>query len=153
VNDRRPFDPERDGPLISAYADGELDLEHRALVESWLEMDERARLELDRVVQMKAFTDHLALRPAPSESWEEFHRKVYNRGERSLGWTLFWGGVGVVALYVAVRLLVAIIALAVPVLVRLGLLIAGAGLLVLLVSTIRERIYARKRDRYDDVDR
>ena len=46
-----------------------------------------------------------------------------------------------------------IVALTVPVLVRLGLLVTGAGLLVLLVSAIRERIYTRKRDRYDDVER
>lgn len=153
MTERRPYDPEQDGPLISAYADGELDGEQRAMVESWLEMDERARRELDRIVQMKAFTDHLALRPAPHESWEGFHRKVYNRGERNLGWTLFWAGVGVVGLYVAVRLLVAIVALTVPILVRLGLLVAGAGLLVLMVSAIRERLYTRKRDRYDDVER
>ncbi|MEZ4389085.1 MAG: hypothetical protein R3D98_16190 [Candidatus Krumholzibacteriia bacterium] len=153
MTDRRPYDPERDGPLLSAYADGELDLADRALVESWLELDERARRELDRIVQMKAFTDHLALRPAPREAWEEFHRKVYNRSERSLGWSLFWIGAGCVALYVAVRLLIAIVALAVPVLVRLGLLAAGLGLLILLVSAIRERLFTRKRDRYDDVRR
>ena len=29
----------------------------------------------------------------------------------------------------------------------------GAGLLVLLVSALRERVFARKRDRYDDVER
>jgi len=139
--------------MISAYADGELDLEQRALVESWLEMDDRARQELDRIVQMKAFTDHLALRPAPQESWEEFHRKVYNRGERSVGWTLLWGGIGVVGIYVAMRVLFTILALAIPALVRLGLLVAGAGLFVLLISTIRERLFTRKRDRYDDVER
>lgn len=153
MTDRRPYDPERDGPLLSGYADGELDAEGRALVESWLEMDERARRELDRIVQMKAFTDHLSLVPAPEEAWEDFHKKVYNRSERSLGWTLFWVGAGCVGLYVAVRVLIAIVALAVPVLVRVGLLAAGVGLLILLISALRERLYTKKRDRYDDVRR
>lgn len=154
MSDLRPFDPERDGPLLSAYADGELDAqEDREQVERWLATDARAREELRRVVQMKAFTDHLALVPAPAEAWDEFHEKVYNRSERGLGWTLLGIGAAIVGLYVAVRLLTVILALAVPVMVRMGLLLAAIGLLVLLVSAVRERLFTRKRDRYDDVRR
>ena len=153
MSDLRPFDPERDGPLLSAYADGELEAADRAQVEAWLATDERAREELRRVVQMKAFTDHLALVPAPAEAWDEFHEKVYNRSERGLGWTLLSVGLAVVGLYVAVRILPFILSLALPAMVRIGLLLAIAGLLVLLVSAIRERLFTRKRDRYDDVRR
>jgi anti-sigma factor RsiW len=151
--DVRPYDPERDSPLLSGYADGELDPEDRTLVETWLERDDRARRELDRVVQLKAFTDHLALRPAPEESWEDFRRGVYNRSERGLGWVMFWAGAGVVGIYLLLRIIVVLAGLALPIVVRLGLLLAAVGLLVLLVSVVRERLHARKRDRYDDVSR
>ncbi len=149
----RPYDPGHDEPMLSAYVDGELSAEDHATVESWLERDERARTEVDRLVQMKAFTDHLALRPAPREAWDDFHGRFYTRRERSLGWILFWSGVGVVGLYIAARVILALVALALPLIVRLGLLAVAIGLLVLLISAVRERFFVRKRDRYDDVIR
>ena len=150
---RRPFDPEQDGPLLSAYVDGELDNEHRELVDAWVEDDTRARQEVERLVQLKTFTDHLVLREAPREAWDGFRDKVYNRGERGLGWLLLIIGVAVVGGYGLLRLAVVLLAAAIPVVVRLGVFIAGAGLLVLLVSVLRERLFTRKRDRYDDVVR
>ncbi|MBD3222044.1 hypothetical protein GF314_12465 [bacterium] len=150
---RRPYDPKHDEPMLSAYVDGELSAEDRATVESWLEMDERARAEVDRLVQMKAFTDHLALRPAPREAWDDFHGRVTTRRERSMGWILFWSGLGIVGFYVAARVVLALVALALPLIVRLGLLAVAIGLIVLLISAIRERFFVRKRDRYDDVVR
>jgi len=153
MNARRPFDPELDGPLLSAYVDGELDAEHRELVDAWLREDARARDEVDRLVRLKAFTDHLQLREAPREAWEDFHRRVYNRRERGLGWTLFLLGATVVGGYVVLRLAVALITAAIPVVVRLGVFLVGVGLLVLVGSALRERLFTRKRERYDDVAR
>ena len=150
---RRPFDPEQDGPLLSAYVDGELDNEYRELVATWIEDDTRAHQEVERLVRLKAFTDHLVLREAPREAWDGFHDKVYNRGERGLGWLLLIVGVAVAGGYGLLRLAVVLLAAAIPVVVRLGVFIAGAGLLVLLVSVLRERLFTRKRDRYDDVVR
>ena len=153
MNDRRLFDPAHDGPLISAYADGELQGDDRALVAWWVENDVRARQELDRVVNLKAFTDHLQLREAPREAWEDFHSKVYNRSERSLGWMLVLIGAAVVGGYLVLRVAVALLMAAIPLVVRLGGLAVGAGLLLLLISALRQRLFSRKRDRYDDVVR
>lgn len=150
---RRPFVPDQDGPLLSAYVDGELDLEYRALVEQWLADDARAREEVDRLVRLKAFTDHLVLRDAPREAWEDFDDRVLSRGERSLGWTLLLVGICVVGGFLLLRLGLAVLTAAVPVVVRLGVFLGAAGALILLISTLRRRLFTRKRDRYDDVQR
>lgn len=153
INDPRPYDPAQDEPLISAFADGELQGEQHELVEFWVANDIRARQELDRLVRLKAFTDHLVLRPAPDESWDEFNKKVYNRTERSLGWTLFGLGAGLVGAYFVVRLALVILAATIPLIIRLGMFVAGAGLIMLFISALRQRFFTRKRDRYDDVKR
>ncbi len=153
MNAHRPFDPERDGPLLSGYADGELDAADRALVESWLEADPRAREELARLVRLKAFTDHLALRQAPSEAWDEFRERATPSRERGLGWLLLWLGVVLVGGFVLLRVGALLLAASLPIVLRLGLLLAAAGLVVLLISALRERLFVRKRDRYDDVIR
>ena len=150
---RRPFVPDQDGPLLSAFVDGELDLEYRELVEQWLADDERAREEVDRLVRLKAFTDHLVLREAPSEAWDEFDERAINRGERGLGWTLLLVGIGVVGGYLLLRLGLAVLTATIPVMVRLGVFLGAAGGLILLISALRRRLFTRKRDRYDDVKR
>jgi anti-sigma factor RsiW len=153
TGDARPYDPATDGPLISAYLDGELDAADHARVEGWLADDARAREELQRLQELEAFTGHLQLRQPPSESWEDFHRRLYNRSERGLGWALLLAGVGVVGLYGLLRLSSLLLTAALPLIVRLGVLAVGLGLLILAVSALRERLFTRKRDRYDDVVR
>jgi anti-sigma factor RsiW len=153
MNQHRPFDPERDGPLLSGYVDGELGPAERALVEAWLDDDVRAREEVARLVRLKAFTDHLTLRDAPAEAWEAGDRGRTARRERSLGWLLLILGAAVVGGFVLVRLAAVLLAAALPIVVRLGVFLGAAGLLLLLISVLRERAGARGQDRYDDVIR
>lgn len=153
MNGHRPFHPERDGPLLTGYVDGELEAADRELVDAWLGADERAREELARLVRLKAFTDHLALREAPAEAWDGFSARPSVRAERSLAWSLLCLALLLLGIYLAPRLLAFLTAGALPLLLRLGVLAAGGGLLVLLISVLRERVFARKHDRYDDVVR
>jgi len=153
MTDSRPFDPVADGPLVSAYLDRELEPEDRALVDHWLATDARARQELERLQELQAFTGHLQLREAPREAWEGFQDRIYNRGERRLGWVLLLIGVTVVGGYVLLRVATALLTAALPLIVRLGALAVAGGLVLLAVSVLRERLFTRKRDRYDDVIR
>jgi anti-sigma factor RsiW len=153
VSAHRSFDPERDGPLLSGFADGELDSADRLLVEAWLADDERAREELARLVRLKAFTDHLALRQAPSEAWEEFRDRKSYRRERTLAWLLLTVAACLFGGYLLIRLAAILMMASIPIIMRLGVFVGGAGLLVLLISVLRERVFTRKRERYDDVVR
>lgn len=153
MNPHRPFDPERDGPLLSGYVDGELDQADRALVEAWLESDDHVREEVARLVRLNAFTDHLVLRPAPAEAWDEFLERRPHRTERSLGWLLLLVAVVLLGGFLLLRLGALLLVATIPAVLRLGLFLGGVGLLLLLISVLRERSFARKRDRYDDVIR
>ena len=149
----REFDPERDAPLLSAYVDGELEPEDAVRVEAWLAASAEAREEVRRLRELKHLTSALQLREPPPEAWEAFWTDFWNRGERGLGWTLLVLGALIVGGYALLRLVAAILAATLPVIVRLGIFALGAGLVVLLVSVLRERIYARKHTRYKDVKR
>ena len=70
-----------------------------------------------------------------------------------MGLLLLLVGVGVVGGYALLRLGAMLLTAAIPVVLRLGVFIGGAGLLVLLITVLRERLFVRKRDRYDDVVR
>ena len=148
-----PFDPLREAPLLSAYVDGELDGADLARVEAHLATSDESRREVARLRAFKDLTAGLRLREAPPEDWEVFWGNAWNRTERSLGWILLLVGVVVVGLWGLVQTALAVFAASLPVVVKVGLVLGALGLLVLLVSVLRERIFTRKRTRYDDIVR
>jgi anti-sigma factor RsiW len=154
VSPTRPFDPEHDAPLLSAYVDGELEADDAARVEAYLADSAAGRHEVQRLRELRALTDQLQLRPAPPEAWEAFWSRHYNRAERSLGWFVF--GIGVIVLATWGLFRAALALLDTPVLpwwVKGGILAVAAGLVILLVSVVRERVYVWRKTRYRDVVR
>jgi anti-sigma factor RsiW len=147
-------DPRLDDALLSAYVDGELDAADAARVEARLADDAAARGEVERLRRLKALTAVMRLREAPPEAWEGFWQRAYNRSERSLGWLLVGLGALVLAGWGATALLRAVLgADTLPPFVKAAIIAATAGLALLLVSVVRERIHTRARTRYKDVVR
>lgn len=150
---RRPFDPVQDAPLLSAYVDGELEGEDLARVEAHLAASAEARAEVERLRAFNRATAGLRLREAPPEDWEAFWSSAYNRSERSLGWVLLVSGSVVAGGWALLMVARSILAADLPPLVKLALAAGAAGLSVLLFSVLRERLFTRKRTRYDDIIR
>lgn len=153
MSGQAPFDPVRDAPLLSAYVDGELDPADVTRVEAHLAVDPGARAEVEKLRQLKRLTAGLRLREAPPEDWEAFWASAYNRAERGLGWILLVVGVAVAGLWGVAHAAIAIFASTLPLIVKLGLVGAALGALILLVSVLRERLFTRRRTRYDDIVR
>lgn len=153
MSGERPFDPGRDGPLLSAYVDGELDGADLARVEAHLAVSAEARLEVERLRAFNRRTAGLRLREAPPEDWEAFWASAYNRGERTLGWVLVVAGTIIAGAWALVAAGHAIWVADLPLIVKGGLLAGALGLAVLLGSVLRERLFTRKRTRYDDIVR
>ena len=148
------LDPRRDDALLSAYVDGELDAGDVARVEARLADDADARREVQRLRRLKELTGNLRLKDAPPEAWEDFWQSAYNRSERSLGWLLLGLAVLVLAGWGATVLLRAVLgAEGLSPLLKAAVIAGVAGGGLLLVSVVRERIYARSRTRYKDVVR
>lgn len=149
----RPFDPAQDEPLLSAYVDGELDGEDLARVEAHLAVSAEARHEVERLRAFNRATAGLRLREAPPEDWEAFWNSAYNRRERSLGSLLAVAAAAVLCGWGLLAGGRAVAASDLPLLVKAGLLAGAVGVAVLLGSVVRERMFARKHTRYDDIVR
>ncbi|MGD9546146.1 MAG: anti-sigma factor [Candidatus Krumholzibacteriia bacterium] len=149
-----PFDPREDAHLLSAYLDGELDAADDAWVAKVLQESPEARRIFAELKQVKDLAGAMRLKEAPPEAWEGFRDSIYNRGERSLGWLLLITGAALVAGWGALQLVAAIWNEPdLPGPVRFGILGVVAGLALLLLSVVRERIHTRRRTRYKDVIR
>ncbi len=154
MSGKGPFDPRREAPLLSAYVDGELEPDDVARIEAHLAENPDTRREVEKLRGLNAVTGALRLREAPPEAWEAFWDSFYNRAERSLGWLLLAFGAVLVGAWGAVEIVSALAGTdALPLWVKAGVFVGMAGMFVLLVSVVRERVYKRGRTRYKDVIR
>ena len=148
------FDHARDAAWLSALADGELDAEREAAVVAHLGGCAACRDELAALRRFDLVMGSLRLRDAPPEAWEKLAERLSHRSARRAGWLLFTAGAVVTAVWAAWQGVVALLAAPdLPWWVKLSVLVAGAGAILLMASVVRERVHARRRTRYKDVVR
>ncbi len=154
MNQKGPFDPRKEAPLLSAYVDGELEPGDVERVEAHLEANEQSRREVEQLRRLKAVTGAMRLKEPPAEEWEVFWESVYNRAERSVGWILLCVGLVAVGAWGLTEILTALLKTEnLPLVVKGGIFVLAAGGLVLTISAVRERVFKRNRTRYKDVIR
>ena len=131
--------------LLSGYIDGELDEKDRHAVEKHLAACDGCRTEYEKLRNLVEVTSEMRFIEPAKEVWDDYWSRVYNRLERSAGWMIFVLG------------LIAWIAWGVycfvkdPTIQALEKVIVAApiiGILILLISVIRERVYKSRFDKY-----
>jgi predicted anti-sigma-YlaC factor YlaD len=140
--------------LMMAYLDSEIDDEQRRVFEEHLASCPQCSREMREFQKLKQLTDNVTLVEPEDRIWEQYWGGVYNRVERSLGWILFSVAAILLTIYGGFELIEKIIRdQTVGILLKVALLVLIAGLAILFVSVLRERIYFWKKDRYRDVRR
>jgi len=154
----KPFDPQREAPLLSAYVDGELDPAEVARIEAHLALatpeSAATRQEIDELRRFIKLTGAMRLKDPPAENWEAFWNSSYNRRERSLGWLLMSLGLAVIIGWLGLQVAVSFWATTViTIWLKVCIVAMIAGGVLIVSSVVRERIFARKHSRYKDVIR
>ena len=140
--------------LISSYYDGELDEEQKKLVKSHLEECSECRKEFEEMGKFEEVMSRMALKKLPKEAWQMYWTSVYNRLERGIGWILFSIGAIILFFFGGYKLVEGISQDAsVPLILKIGILSVLGGLVVLLVSLLREQLFVRKRERYKEIEK
>jgi len=140
--------------LMMAYLDDELDDRQKRAFEGHVATCGGCAEELAQFQQLKSLTDRAALAEPEDRIWQQYWGSVYNRIERGLGWMI--SSIAVILLLVfggwtAIETIVKDPAVGLSLKVTLLALIAGV--VILFVSVLRERLYFWKRERYKDVRR
>ncbi len=140
--------------MLSGYVDGELTPEQIVEFERRLADDPELRKELDAFRKLKEVTGAVKYADIPQSVWQGYWQSLYRRLERGTGWIL---------LSISAILLLGIGAYCLcmdfflnpdkPILLKIAVGAGILGLVVLLVSVIRERLFAYNRDRYKEVTR
>ena len=140
--------------LISSYYDKELDEEQRNNVEKHLEECSECRKEFEEMRKFEEVMSKMELRKPPKEAWKLYWASVYNRLERRIGWILLSIGAMIILFFGGYKMVEGIIQdPSTPLLLKAGILVFLGGIVVLLVSLIREQLFVRKRERYKEVEK
>lgn len=134
--------------------DGVATESERQEFEQLLAQDTALRDEYTAMQRIKDVTDQMQFHEMPDSFWEGYWRAVHNRLERGIGWTLLVLGaalIGGFAIFEFFRNF--FLNSDISFVLRGGVLIAILGALVLLISVLREMLFARQRERYKEVER
>jgi len=135
--------------LLMALLDGELAPGERSELEAHLAGCRECRDELAGFRRLKEVTDMVRFAEPDDASWESYWRVIYNRLERGLGWILLSLGAILLLAYGAFRLVEELLTdPTVALLVKVGVGALLLGLVILVVSLVRERLYGLRSDRY-----
>ncbi len=140
--------------LMMGYLDNELTDERKRQFEEHLAGCPECAGELKQFEKLKAITDEVTLVEPEDRIWQDYWSGIYNRIERSVGWIVFSVAAILLIIYGGFKAIEEMIKDPdIETILKVGLLALIAGLAVLFVSVLRERLYFWKRDRYKDVRR
>jgi predicted anti-sigma-YlaC factor YlaD len=139
--------------LLSGMVDGELEPGEKRRVSDHLVSCEACREEYARLLKLKEVTDDMKYFDLPDRLWAGYWHGIYNRLERGIGWILLSVGAILILAFAAWNFLQGfLLDSTIPFYVKAGVCALILGLIVLLVSIIRERLFSKKHDRYDEVE-
>ena len=139
---------------LMGYLDNELSDEQRRRFEEHLAGCTDCADELEEFKKLKAITDEVSLAEPEEKVWQDYWSGVYNRIERGIGWIMFSVAAVALAIYGGFKAIEELIKdPGIEITLKIGLLTLIAGLAILFVSVLRERLYFWRRDRYKDVRR
>ena len=138
--------------LIASYHEGVLDNSQKSQVDEHIRTCPECRKEFEETQKLEEVMGKMAFKKPPKETWEIYATTVYNRLERGIGWIFMSIGAMILLFFGGYKLVEGIVQdPEIPVLLKAGILAVLAGMVVLLVSFGRERLFVDKRERYKEV--
>jgi hypothetical protein len=139
---------------ISGSLDGELTAEQQDQLDEHLATCQNCRKEYEELLKLKEVTSNMRFSDLPDRYWASYWNNIYNRLERGIGWIFISIAAIILLAYGLWNLLNNFfVNETIPIVLRIGVGFGLLGLLILLVSILREKIFARKHERYKEVER
>jgi predicted anti-sigma-YlaC factor YlaD len=153
-NQEKPMDHQKIKELISSYHDGELNEKERQIVEEHMKECKECLREFEEMGKFEEVMGKMQLKKPQKETWQVYWNQVYNRLERRFGWILLSIGGMILLFFGGYKVLEGIIQdSSTPLVLKIGILAVLGGVVVLLVSLLREQIFVHKRERYKEVEK
>ncbi len=141
-------------PYLMAYLDGEIEHEKKLEIEKHLTECENCRKEYQSFVKLKEVTDKMKLADLSDQLWAGYWKGIYRRIERGAGWMFLSIGAIILLAFGAYQFFKEFLADPnISLIIKVGVSTLSLGIIILLVSIIRERLFLFKTSRYREVER
>ena len=139
--------------LMMAVLDDEHTSEELRELEALAAASAEVREEWTRLARVKEATRTMTWQEPPPETWDRYWMGVYNRSERKIAWLLILAGGLTAAAWWLWEITPALLRTwfadeSIPIAVRIAVVVAGVGGVMLVLSVAREQFTARRKDRY-----
>lgn len=135
--------------LLMGRLDGELEPGQERELDEHLLTCAECRAELEEFRRMNEMAGRMRFSEPQDEAWDAYWRGIYNRLERGAGWMLVSLGAILLLGFGAFKLVEELLTdPAVALVVKVGVSALLLGVVVLVVSLVRERVFGLKSDRY-----
>lgn len=140
--------------LLMGAIDNELTPEEWAEFQQLLSQDRARADEWKRYQQLKEVTQAMKFKSPSQEIWDNYWTRVYNRIERGIGWIIFSIGAIILLTYGIFKAVESLIAdPKLEGIVKVGIIAVILGLVILIVSVVREKFFIQKSDPYKEIQR
>jgi hypothetical protein len=140
--------------LLEKYLQGTLSDNERSELDDMLQKDPSLRDEINEQKRIKEEIRKMQLKNPSREFWDNYWLKTYNRSERKFAWLLVLTGAVIIISFAAVEAADQFLQdTQTPVFLKIGIAALTAGLVLLAVSVIREKLSTYKRDEYKEIQR
>ena len=144
------MDNEEIQQLMMKVVDGVASAKEEAVLAEAIRGNERLESELRAFRKIKEVTENMQFKELPDSYWSGYWTGVYRSTERALAWILMSIGLMIVAGFCAYMGLSEFYSNPdVGLTLKIGVSLAIAGGIIMVVSIARERLFARKHERYE----
>jgi hypothetical protein len=139
---------------VMALIDGELDEDRISQVQEHLNVCKKCSDDFASLNKVKEITGKMKFKKLPEIYWDDYWKHIYNRIERGLSWMFLSLGAIIILCFVGWEFLDSLIAdQNIHPLLKGGIFIFVIGLIILIVSILREKLMVRRVDKYRKVER
>jgi hypothetical protein len=136
--------------LMMKVVDGLASPKEEELLGEAIRGNERWESELRAFKKIKEVTENMQFKELPDSYWPGYWKDVYRRTERGLAWILMSIGLMIIigfSAYVGLSEFYADPDVSIA--MKIGVSLAIVGGIIMIVSIVRERLFAKKHERYE----
>jgi len=139
---------------LMALLDEELDDDKIAEAMKHLETCKQCTDDYASIKKVKEVTGAMKFKKLPEFYWDDYWKHIYNRIERGLSWLFLSIGTIIILCFACWEILDNLIAdQNVHPLLKSGIFIFLIGIIILIISILREKMMVRRVDKYREIER
>lgn len=140
--------------LMEKYFDQTISNDEEQELNSLLTFNNKLRNEFEEQKNIKEVLSKMKIKNPSSEVWDRYWLGIYRRLERGVAWVAISVGAIIILGYGIIMATENFLAnTTMPALLKWGIAVLALGVLVLLISLVREKLFTSKSDKYKEIQR